>query len=40
MRKIEERRCGRIEDYEGLHPDEGRVVPQNARRNPIKMHGA
>ena len=39
MRKIEGRRCGRIEDCEGLRLDEGRVVPQNARRNPIKMHG-
>lgn len=34
---IEERGCGRIENNKGLCSDEGRVIPQNARKNFIKM---
>ena len=30
----------RIEGYKGLRLDERRVVPQNARRDPVKMCGA
>ena len=37
---IEGRRCVKIEKSKGLCPDERRAVPQNARRNFIKMHGA
>ena len=30
----------RIEGYKGLRLDERRFVPQNARRDPVKMCGA
>ena len=30
----------RIEGYKGLRLDERKVVPQNARRDPVKMCGA
>ena len=37
---VKRRRHGRIEDIKGQCLDEGGTIPQNARRNSVKMYRA